>query len=148
MMALVEKTFILPFPPSVNAMYANVPRVGRVKTKAYRAWFKLAATQIRLQRGRLIPGPVEIAIRITRPDNRRRDIDNLSKAVLDLMVAMAIIEDDSRVVKCTTEWGAKEPTPVAYVTVTKRPADESAETQAAQSQGKTRGNLVANGAAE
>jgi Holliday junction resolvase RusA-like endonuclease len=34
-------------------------------------------------------------------DRRRRNIDNLSRVVLDLLIALQIVEDNSRVVSIT-----------------------------------------------
>jgi Holliday junction resolvase RusA-like endonuclease len=37
-------------------------------------------------------------------DRRRRNIDNLSRVVLDLLIALQIVEDNSRVVSITPDW--------------------------------------------
>ena len=37
-------------------------------------------------------------------DRRRRNVDNLSRVVLDLLVALQIVEDNSRVVSITPDW--------------------------------------------
>ena len=45
-----------------------------------------------------------IAVSGGRPDRRRRDIDNIGKALLDLLVAHQVIEEDSRVVSLDSIW--------------------------------------------
>jgi len=48
-----------------------------------------------------ITGAILIAMPPVHPDRRRRDADNLPKAILDLLTANRVIEDDARVVKVT-----------------------------------------------
>jgi crossover junction endodeoxyribonuclease RusA len=104
---MTGKVFHLPLPPSVNALYRNVRGKGRVKTKHYRTWLKAAGWEIIAQKGRMakIMGPVQVTIYAVKPKRgRRRDLDNLTKALLDLMVAHEIIEDDSNVQSIYSEW--------------------------------------------
>ncbi len=91
----VEQVFLLPFPPSVNALYSNVPRVGRVKTPAYKSWIKEAGLRLNLQRPHKVSGAVKLSIRAVPPDRRRRDLGNLEKAISDFLVDMGVIDDDS-----------------------------------------------------
>ena len=53
--------------------------------------------ELKAQRPGQIEGEVEVSIALGRPDGRRkRDLDNAAgKAVLDLLVAHQVIEDDS-----------------------------------------------------
>lgn len=39
--------------------------------------------------------PVEVEILVSAPDNRKRDLDNLAKVVLDSLVNARVLEDDS-----------------------------------------------------
>ena len=96
---------LLPFPPPLNNLFANVPGRGRVPTKRYEAWKREAAYGL-LQQPRVghLAGDVEVEILLGRPDKRKRDIDGLAKAALDFIVAHGVIEDDSRVQKLTLEW--------------------------------------------
>ena len=45
-------------------------------------------------------GPVQVTTHV--PDRRRRDVDNLGKAVLDLLTAHQVIEDDANVMSLTS----------------------------------------------
>lgn len=91
--------FDLPRPPSVNAMFRNVPGVGRVKTGDYVAWKKEAMREMMVQRvGQEIPkAPVQITVCL--PDAKGRwDADNYVKAPLDCLKAMGVIEDDNKTI--------------------------------------------------
>jgi Holliday junction resolvase RusA-like endonuclease len=85
----------LPTPPSVNALYRNVPGHGRVKTERYRTWAAAAGWEIARQRPGKVRGRYAIRLTVERTDNRRRDLANLIKAAEDLLVTHDVIEDDS-----------------------------------------------------
>lgn len=92
----------LPVPPSVNALYANVPGKGRVKTAAYRAWLTEAGWAVRAQRPVPIVGEYELHIEVAR--NKRRDLDGYLKAPSDLLVSLGIIPDDRHCVVLSARW--------------------------------------------
>jgi crossover junction endodeoxyribonuclease RusA len=85
----------LPLPPSVNALYRNVPGRGRAKTQAYRTWENAAGWEVRAQAPQPIAGPVVMRLTFQWPDRRRRDVSNYVKATEDLLVEHKLIEDDS-----------------------------------------------------
>lgn len=86
----------LPYPPSVNQLYAtNWKTKRRFKTKRYEDWIAEAGWMLRSQRPRHHDGKVAVTYLIKRPDNRPRDIENLTKALGDLLVAHQVIKDDS-----------------------------------------------------
>lgn len=87
----------LPWPPSVNRIWRQYQ--GRVllsrEGRAYRQavlgeWLQAQQQGMGRQRLRLV-------IDAHMPDARRRDIDNLGKAVLDAMQAARVFEDDSQI---------------------------------------------------
>ena len=89
---------VLPYPPSVNGTFRM--HNGSRLSGPYKEWRDRAVARLLLQRCRHVPGPVMLDIAYRAPDRRKRDIDNLLKAPLDLLVKQAIIEDDnSRVVR-------------------------------------------------
>jgi crossover junction endodeoxyribonuclease RusA len=90
---IVETTFTLPYPVSVNGAFKM--HNGARLSKAYRAWRDAAGLELISQRPRKHLGRVEASIRFRAPDRRRRDADNLLKAVLDLCVKHGVIVDDS-----------------------------------------------------
>jgi len=102
-------TFDLPMPPSVNGMYRNVTGKGRVKTKEAKAWaheaqWMLIAQRNRSSQHRCIVGPVAVTVEAYRPGNKRRDLDNILKALLDLLTASKTIKDDSQVMSIHARW--------------------------------------------
>jgi len=90
---------ILPFPPSLNAAYSNVPGVGRVKTKRYKEWLEKCPDLFDK-----ISGPVTISYEIYQPDKRQRDGSNLLKIFLDYLVSELVIEDDNMNIVVGEQW--------------------------------------------
>jgi crossover junction endodeoxyribonuclease RusA len=92
----------LPFPPSVNHLYRRVgfrtliSREGRRFRKTVCA--RLAALGVRR-----LKGPLRIEIEVYPPDRRRRDIDNVQKALLDALQHGGLYDDDSQIVKLDIE---------------------------------------------
>jgi len=101
----------LPFPPSLNNLFVNVPGRGRVTSKRYASWKRVAQTEILAQRGGMavsrMGGPIDMTITLQRR-GRRMDIDNAAKAVIDVLVSMAVIDDDRNVERLTLQWGDVE----------------------------------------
>ncbi len=100
-------TLKLPMPPSVNALYRNVPKVGRVKTQRYLTWFRAASNELRAQRPKKVRGEYVMTIFVERPDRRKRDLFNLPKAIEDLLVAHGVVEDDHLVVDGRVVWAGE-----------------------------------------
>lgn len=97
---------LLPFPPSVNNLFANNPRTrGRFPSKAYTAWQDEARHAL-LEQAPLpaIKGPYNATYTFGRPDKRRRDLGNLLKAPEDALVAHGIIEDDTLAQQIILQW--------------------------------------------
>ena len=90
---------ILPFPPSLNAAYANVPRIGRVKTTRYKEWLEKCPAIYES-----IEGQVTISYEIYQPNNRIRDGNNLLKLPLDYLVAQKAITDDNMNIVVGEQW--------------------------------------------
>jgi crossover junction endodeoxyribonuclease RusA len=102
-------TFELPMPPSVNKMYRNVPGKGRAKTKDAKVWAHEAGWILVTQRNRTgrhkcLTGAIEVEVSAYRPASRRRDLDNILKAILDLLTSTQTIADDSQVVAINARW--------------------------------------------
>lgn len=70
-------------------------RGGRVRSREYNRWIEAAGKELMRQRPKRHEGPVSITITASPPHARKRDLDNLLKAALDLLVSHAIIVDDS-----------------------------------------------------
>lgn len=95
-------------PPSVNRARTMHKREGKNfigSSKEYRAWIAEASVRIMGQRkGMLVDGPFCIDITATRPDKRKRDIDNLAKPILDACVKGGAVTDDSLVERLSIGW--------------------------------------------
>lgn len=92
----------LPWPPSVNTMW-RTPRTGPLAgrtmlSKEGRDYRKAVEQAVMLQ---CVPkvgdAKVAVDIEVRMPDKRRRDLDNLPKAVLDGLTHAALWHDDSQI---------------------------------------------------
>ena len=94
--------FVLPHPPSINHYWRRVgsrtliSREGRRFRKHVMAI--LAALRIQPITGRLA-----VQVEIYPPDNRRRDLDNCLKSLLDAMQHGGAYADDSQIVRLAIE---------------------------------------------
>lgn len=101
----------LPFPLSVNNLYANSGKGrGRHKTARYAAWL-LEASLVIKDSHRQALGPYELCIALQAPDKRARDLGNYEKAVSDLLVMHGVVKDDSYCRRLTMMWTENLPTP-------------------------------------
>jgi len=93
-------TLVLPWPPSVNT-YWRSPSTGKLAGRTLisergRAYRKEVADAVTLAgKPKADQGRLEVAIIAAPPDRRRRDLDNLPKAILDALTHAGVIEDDS-----------------------------------------------------
>lgn len=103
-------TLKIPMPPPLSACFSNVPGRGRVKSARYKLWAREANAEIysqvlRLRRpDRSFDGDVKATFLIRRPDRRRRDLDNLGKALCDVLRSSAVLHDDSQIVDLRFAW--------------------------------------------
>jgi len=122
----------LPWPPSVN----NYKQIGRMITTAngkllqtrknspetnryyYEAWVKIRA--LRGQDGLKLPLSAMISIEVDAypPDNKKRDLDNILKVLLDSLVRGGLIVDDSQVARLLVERKAIIPQGKVIIRVT------------------------------
>ncbi len=97
-----EYNITLPWPPTINTYWRHVVIKGRSVTllsKKGREYQHAASGEL-LRQGAVCCGLSErLAVSITAypPDRRKRDLDNLPKAVLDAMTKANVWEDDSQI---------------------------------------------------
>ena len=99
------QVYLLPFPPSVNRLWRfSGPRMYR--TKVYTEWADDAVRHLQQQQAPSSPidYPVALELAVGRPDARKRDIDNVNKAVLDLLEHVQILENDHHVHDLRSYW--------------------------------------------
>ena len=108
-------TIDLPFPVSQNMIWAQ-GRGRTFKSPVYKKWLKEAGllwiTQRRHQPIQSIEGPFSAYVILRIRDNRRRDIDNLSKILLDFAQRHSIISDDKLCRRLLVEVGTDETAPL------------------------------------
>jgi crossover junction endodeoxyribonuclease RusA len=101
-------TLTLPWPPSANRLWRNVN--GRtIKSEVYRKWLQLAGWDLRSQKPAPVKGRYRLTMIAVRPDQRRRDLDNLLKPVSDLLKECGVIEDDSLAQTVMAGWSLESP---------------------------------------
>jgi crossover junction endodeoxyribonuclease RusA len=83
----------LPWPPSVNHFW-KARGSRRFISPVAKAWLDEAILLLRATRVRF-DGPVKVSMFLSPPDRRRRDGDNLEKAIMDSLVKAGVIRDDS-----------------------------------------------------
>lgn len=94
----------LPYPPSINSIWRRAGKHIHRSAK-YLAWINEAGWTAQQQKPRRVHGHYSLSIEATRPDKRRRDLDNAAfKCVSDLLVSLGIIEDDSLCVSLSAKW--------------------------------------------
>ena len=88
----------LPYPPTVNHYY-TVVRGRKILSKKGRAFKATAMAYMLEQRCGKAKGRLEVKIDLFPPDNRRRDLDNTLKPILDVLStsASACFDDDSQI---------------------------------------------------
>lgn len=94
----------LPFPPSVNTYWRHVGSKVLVSAQGrkYRSDVEVIAFAKFMRRVEC-HGELELLVDLYPPDNRRRDIDNPVKALLDSLQAARIFENDNQVKRLVVE---------------------------------------------
>lgn len=83
----------LPFPPSVNHYYRHVgPRV--LISREGRAYREKVCAALAWRGVPRLSSPLAVTVDVHPPDNRRRDLDNTQKALLDAMQHGGVYDDD------------------------------------------------------
>jgi len=94
----------LPWPPSVNTYWRTFQGRMIISEKG-RQYRKDVADQVLIHRGsKNFAGKMRVEIQAFRPDNRRRDLDNLLKAILDGCTHAGVWVDDSNIVDLRIYW--------------------------------------------
>lgn len=88
---------LLPYPPTINHYY-GVRGKARFIKPAGLEFRRLVAEKVAQKSHSMILGNVTIQIQICPPDKRKRDIDNVLKALLDSLTKAGVWKDDSQIV--------------------------------------------------
>jgi len=91
----------LPFPPSTNTYWRAIGRGRVIISKRGREYREEVVYTCIVERGDVAPSPMEgrlvVTIKAIAPDKRRRDLDNMLKAVLDALEHAKVYENDSQI---------------------------------------------------
>jgi crossover junction endodeoxyribonuclease RusA len=99
---MIEVT--LPWPPSVNSYWRSFNGRAILSEKG-RQYRKAVADQVLIQRAaKHLEKPLRVEIEAFRPDRRRRDLDNLLKAVLDGLAHAGVYSDDEQIQDLRIYW--------------------------------------------
>jgi crossover junction endodeoxyribonuclease RusA len=99
---MIELT--LPWPPTVNTYWRNFNGRTIISAKG-REYRKAVADQVLIQRAaKHIDYAMKVTIAAYRPDRRRRDLDNLLKALLDGMANAGVMQDDAVIADLRIYW--------------------------------------------
>jgi Holliday junction resolvase RusA-like endonuclease len=88
----------LPYPPSVNHYWRRVGHRTVISREGRRFRETVVAVLAGL-RGRPLVGPLAVEVDIYPPDRRRRDLDNVLKALLDALEHGGAYADDGQIVR-------------------------------------------------
>jgi crossover junction endodeoxyribonuclease RusA len=122
-------TLTLPFPPTLNHLYATVNgrRVLSLQGRAYKVHAGWLARQAFLHaRQEAYPKDAQLVVtwHVVMPDHRRRDLDNYLKVVKDALTDAHVWHDDSQVVEHHIYKEAPVPPGAIHLAITRR--DETA----------------------
>ena len=97
--------FVLTFPPSVNRLWRTTKGGGVYRSPKYAQWRTISIWQLRSQaKGKMIEGEYKLTIRAVRPDKRKRDLDNILKAISDACQSAEVIENDHLCMWIDARW--------------------------------------------
>lgn len=92
----------LPFPPSLNHLWRRVGARTLI-SRGGRAFRQAVCSILAAARVQPLAGPLDVEIDVFPPDQRRRDIDNLQKALLDALQHGGAYHDDSQIARLMIE---------------------------------------------
>lgn len=98
----VTRVYELPYPPSVNHYWRRVGWRTLISREGRRFRREVVAL-LAAMRARPVRGALVVRVKVFPPDGRRRDLDNLQKALLDALEHGGAFADDSQVARLEVE---------------------------------------------
>lgn len=109
----------LPWPPTVNTYWRRAGARLHISHKGHRYRTAVAEACLEQKAPRLGTARIRMAMTVHPPDQRRRDLDNLTKAVLDALEQAHVFIDDGQIDELTVR--RAEPRPGGLLTVLLEP---------------------------
>lgn len=93
---MLELMYQLPYPPTVNHIYSRTKRGGVMLNAKARDYREEVIHNI--GKGHTtITGPIAVKVDAYMPDRRKRDLDNVFKALCDSLTHAGLWNDDSQI---------------------------------------------------
>ncbi len=124
-MAEVTRTYELPYPPSVNHYWRHVGWRTLISREG-RRFRKEVVALLAAQRARPLNGRLVVRVTVHPPDERRRDLDNVQKALLDALQRGGALHDDSQIDELVIKRGAVIPNGKTIVQIMETSANGTA----------------------
>lgn len=86
----------LPYPPTLNSYYRHVGRYTLLSRKG-REYREMVVSLLANQKIEPLSGPLDMMLVFHPPDRRRRDVDNLQKAILDALQHGGAYHNDDQI---------------------------------------------------
>jgi crossover junction endodeoxyribonuclease RusA len=118
----VSRIYELPYPPSVNHYWRRVGQRTLISREGRRYRTEVVAL-LTARRVRPLSGRLIVQVTVHPPDYRRRDLDNVQKALLDALQQGGAFHDDGQIDELVIKRGAVVPTGRMIVTIAEIHAD-------------------------
>lgn len=89
----------LPYPPSINHYWRHTLRGHVYISQEGKSYIKRVSQIVMLKRIEMLEGDLSLSVDVYPPDNRKRDLDNVLKALLDAMQKANVYADDNQICK-------------------------------------------------
>lgn len=106
----------LPYPPTVNTYWRMFRNRMIISAKGRKYRVSVLECVLKQRAKKHLEGDLKVTIKVVKPDNRRRDLDNLLKAILDGLTHAGLWEDDSQIKDLRIAW-VQKPEPFVEVSV-------------------------------
>lgn len=107
--APTSRVLELSYPPSVNHIWRRVGSRTVVSREGRRYRKDVCATLATRGRVQQMEGRLAVRITVCPPDHRRRDLDNVQKALLDALAHAGVYRDDSQIDRLEVHRGPVTP---------------------------------------